>query len=160
MQALATVAENAEDPAWVGACLSSTLTHGAKHPDDTPVIVPELLQGLVEANMPRLRAYAEEMLPQLIALAFRSDLAKELSAKSHLAKGVSSLGGGLKGAQALQHGVKSMGGGPLAVLGQIAEAAPALKELAGFLQEMRSTGSGGVAPSSPQGRLPPGGSPI
>lgn len=129
------------DPAFWGGVVRHALTDGVKCADGTQATVPDVLQGFVDANSPRFQAWMEQMIPQLIALAFRKDLAVEMANKSHLADGVSKLGGGLKGVQALQHGLKRSGAGGLGMLGQLAETAPALIQLVQLAKESGLVGA-------------------
>ena len=151
MQVLRAVGEGAKDPAFLGQAISVALTHGTILPDGTPATLPNIIQGFIEKNGPQVLQWAEGYIPQLIALSSSSGLAREMAGKSAAARGVAALGSGLKGAQALQHGMKAAAG-PLAWLGQLAEAVPALiqlKEAMGSLKGgSNSDGGGGIASSS------------
>ena len=146
MQVLRAVGESAKDPAFLGQAIAAAMTHGTTHPDGTPTTLPDVLQGFIEANGPRALQWAEGYIPQLIALSSSHGLAKEMARKSAAARGVAALGSGLKGAQALQHGMKAAAG-PLAWLGQLAEAVPALIQLKDMVGTMRGSG-GDSSPST------------
>lgn len=134
------LASQARDPAWVGACLAHAVTHGVQTDDGQQATVPDVMHGLITAHLPGLVERAGEILPQLIATAFSTDLAKEMATKSAVARGASQLGGGLRGAQALQHGLRTMGGGPLGSIGQLLEMVPALIETVSKLRGLKDGG--------------------
>ena len=136
-----------KDPAFVSDVLARTITHGAytlgEKGEHIPVPVPAVLEKLMHSAIDYAvinygqKAYETigEYVPQLIASAFSSDVAKENQGRSVAARGASKLGGGIRGLQALQHGVRKMGGEKLGVVGEILSALPQLLQGYQQLQE-------------------------
>lgn len=124
------------DTDWVSDVLAKTITKGAYLTDEKGEKVPAPVAGVVQqwiynsidygvANYGELAFNAVgEYVPQLIASAFSSDVAKENAARSAASRGASKLGGGLRGLQALQHGMRRLGGEKLGILGELLQAAP------------------------------------
>jgi hypothetical protein len=128
--------EKVDDEEYVAEVMGKALVGYLPH-DTLFDMSKGIAQHCVEGSLPYVMDRVEQSIPNLIASAFSSDLARDLQSKSVAARTVVDLEGNVKGKQALQFGLQKLLGGVNIPLDQVIQGYKALKELEGVSAEQR-----------------------
>lgn len=122
------IKQKADDEDYIAVVAGKALEQYLPH-DVVYDMARGIAQHSLEGSLPYIMDRVEESIPNLIASAFSSDLARDLQSKSVAAKSVFALDGNVKGKQALQFGLQKLMGGVNIPLDQVIAGYQAIKEL-------------------------------